>query len=326
MEKGKSLTAEQIQEESMRWDALRQEVGKTVVGYKKIIDRIIIGLLCNGHILLEGAPGLAKTTLVRSIAKGTGLTFSRIQFTPDLLPSDIIGTLIYNPKTQEFITKKGPIFAGVVLADEINRAPAKVQSSLLEAMQEHQVTIGDQSYPIETPFIVLATQNPVDQEGTYSLPEAQVDRFMLKLNLEYPSREDELEIINTVNHAKTIQQVLNKDDIIRSQKYTEAVFVDPKINEYITDIVRMTRPCDGSPSFIKNAVRFGASPRAVIAIHKASKAHALIKKRHFVIPDDVKAVVFDALRHRIILTYEAEIDNLQADDVIKEILNTISTP
>lgn len=326
MPKDTNLSPEQVKEESSRWDALRHEVGKVVVGYHKVIDRIIIGLLCNGHILLEGAPGLAKTTLVRTIAKGVGLSFSRIQFTPDLLPSDIVGTLIYSPKTQEFLTKKGPIFAGVVLADEINRAPAKVQSSLLEAMQEHQVTIGDQSHNIDTPFIVLATQNPIDQEGTYSLPEAQVDRFMLKLILSYPERDDELEIIKKTTSLDEVNQALEKSDIERGQKMVDDVFADERINEYILDIVRTTRPSEQTPKALRGLVRFGASPRAVISLSKASKAHALIKKRHFVIPDDVKAVVCDVLRHRIILTYEAEIDNLKTDDVVKEVLDIVKSP
>lgn len=326
MPKDTNLSPEQVKEESSRWDALRHEVGKVVVRYHKVIDRIIIGLLCNGHILLEGAPGLAKTTLVRTIAKGVGLSFSRIQFTPDLLPSDIVGTLIYSPKTQEFLTKKGPIFAGVVLADEINRAPAKVQSSLLEAMQEHQVTIGDQSHNIDTPFIVLATQNPIDQEGTYSLPEAQVDRFMLKLILSYPERDDELEIIKKTTSLDEVNQALEKSDIERGQKMVDDVFADERINEYILDIVRTTRPSEQTPKALRGLVRFGASPRAVISLSKASKAHALIKKRHFVIPDDVKAVVCDVLRHRIILTYEAEIDNLKTDDVVKEVLDIVKSP
>jgi MoxR-like ATPase len=326
MENKTYIMAEQAKEESQRWDVLRQEVAKVVVGCQKIVDRIIIGLLCNGHILLEGAPGLAKTTLVRTIAKGVGLTFSRIQFTPDLLPSDIVGTLIYNPKTQEFVTKKGPIFAGVILADEINRAPAKVQSSLLEAMQEQQVTIGDLSHKIATPFIVLATQNPIDQEGTYALPEAQVDRFMLKILIDYPTRADELEIINKSNNPEAANQVFERADIERGQTMVERIFCDQRINEYILDIVRMTRPCDSTPDSIKGLMRFGASPRAVISLNKACRAHAFIKKRHFVIPDDVKAVAYDVLRHRIILTYEAEIDNLKVEDVIKEILDMVKSP
>lgn len=326
MESKKYITAEQAKEESQKWDILRNEIAKVVVGYQKIVDRIFIGLLSNGHILLEGAPGLAKTTLVRALAQGIGLQFSRIQFTPDLLPSDIIGTLIYNPKTQEFVTKKGPIFAGVVLADEINRAPAKVQSSLLEAMQEHQVTIGDQSHKIATPFIVLATQNPIDQEGTYALPEAQVDRFMLKLLMDYPNRSDELEIINKNNNPESMQQVLEISDIEIGQKMVDDVFCDQRINEYILDIIRMTRPSEATPSAIKNMVRFGASPRAVIALNKACRAHAFIKKRHFVIPDDIKAVASDVLRHRIILTYEAEIDNLKPEDIVKEILDIVKAP
>lgn len=328
MENKTNLSPEQVKEEAARWDALRHEVGKVVVGYHRVIDRIIIGLLCNGHILLEGAPGLAKTTLVRTIAKAVGLSFSRIQFTPDLLPSDIIGTLIYNPKTQDFMTKKGPIFAGVVLADEINRAPAKVQSSLLEAMQEHQVTIGDQSHKIDTPFIVLATQNPIDQEGTYSLPEAQVDRFLLKLIMGYPTREDELEIIKKITSTEsvTVHQALEKADIAGSQKIASQIFSDDRINEYILDIVRATRPGEHTPKQLQGLIRFGASPRAVIALSRASKAHALIKKRHFVIPDDVKAIAADVLRHRIILTYEAEIDNLRTDDIVKSVLEIIKSP
>lgn len=311
---------------SLLWETLKEEVGKVVVGQTKIIEKIFIGILSNGHILLEGAPGLAKTTLVRTISNALGLSFSRIQFTPDLLPSDVIGTLIYDPKSQDFITRKGPIFASVVLADEINRAPAKVQAALLEAMAEHQVTIGSQSHKIETPFIVLATQNPLEQQGTYSLPEAQIDRFMLKLHLDYPNRQEELEVVNRSAANAQVNRIIDKITIETCQKLVSEVFCDSKISEYILDIVRMTRPVPASPKYITDWVRFGASPRASIALLQGAKANAFLKRRNFVIPDDVKACAHDILRHRIILTYDAEIDNITTEVVIQKILDSTKTP
>jgi MoxR-like ATPase len=322
----KKLTPDQIKEESLKWQALRREVSNVIVGQEEIIERVIIGLLCNGHILLEGVPGLAKTTMVKAVSDAVGLGFSRIQFTPDLLPSDVIGTLVYNPKTQEFETRKGPIFAGIVLADEINRAPAKVQSALLEAMQEHQVTIGSESYKIKTPFLVLATQNPIDQEGTYHLPEAQVDRFLFKLLLTYPSRSEEKKILEKVFTPSKISQVVSTTDIVDSQRAISQIYVDEKVSDYILDIISNTRNPEGTLSSLKPLIRFGASPRATLSLHHASRAHAFLNKRHFVIPEDVKAIAADVIRHRILLSYEAEIDRISADDVVSKILETIPTP
>lgn len=319
--------AEIVKEKSLVWQGLRNEVKKVIVGQDLVVDRIIIGLLCNGHILLEGVPGLAKTTLIKSIAQAVGLNYQRIQFTPDLLPADLIGTLIYNPKTQEFQTKKGPIFANFILADEINRAPAKVQSALLEAMQEHQVTIGDKSFVFEEPFFVLATQNPIDQEGTYRLPEAQVDRFMFKIIVSYSTMIEEREIINRVLNPQKIHKVIEKEDIFEAQKIVDQIYIDDKVIEYILNIVFASRnPKEHKLDDIKNFIEYGASPRATLALTNASKAHAFIKKRHFVTPDDVKAVACDVLRHRIILTYEAEAEQVTADTIVHKILQVIPSP
>lgn len=319
--------AELVKEKSLVWQGLRNEVKKVIVGQDLVVDRIIIGLLCNGHILLEGVPGLAKTTLIKSIAQAIGLHYQRIQFTPDLLPADLIGTLIYNPKTQEFQTKKGPIFANFILADEINRAPAKVQSALLEAMQEHQVTIGDKSFALEEPFLVLATQNPIDQEGTYRLPEAQVDRFMFKIIVSYSTMNEEREIINRVLNPQKIYKVIEKEDIFEAQKIVDQIYIDDKVIEYILNIVFASRsPKEHKLDDIKNFIEYGASPRATLALTNASKAHAFIKKRHFVTPDDVKAVACDVLRHRIILTYEAEAEQVTTDTIIHKILQVVPSP
>ncbi len=319
--------AEIVKEKSLVWQGLRNEVKKVIVGQDLVVDRIIIGLLCNGHILLEGVPGLAKTTLIKSIAQAIGLHYQRIQFTPDLLPADLIGTLIYNPKTQEFQTKKGPIFANFILADEINRAPAKVQSALLEAMQEHQITIGDKSFALEEPFFVLATQNPIDQEGTYRLPEAQVDRFMFKIIVSYSTMNEEREIINRVLNPQKICKVIEKEDIFEAQKIVDQIYIDDKVIEYILNIVFASRnPKEHKLDDIKNFIEYGASPRATLALANASKAHAFIKKRHFVTPDDVKAIACDVLRHRIILTYEAEAEQITADTIVHKILQIIPSP
>ncbi len=319
--------AELVKEKSLVWQGLRNEVKKVIVGQDLVVDRIIIGLLCNGHILLEGVPGLAKTTLIKSIAQAIGLHYQRIQFTPDLLPADLIGTLIYNPKTQEFQTKKGPIFANFILADEINRAPAKVQSALLEAMQEHQVTIGDKSFALEEPFLVLATQNPIDQEGTYRLPEAQVDRFMFKIIVSYSTMNEEREVINRVLNPQKIYKVIEKEDIFEAQKIVDQIYIDDKVIEYILNIVFASRsPKEHKLDDIKNFIEYGASPRATLALTNASKAHAFIKKRHFVTPDDVKAVACDVLRHRIILTYEAEAEQVTTDTIIHKILQVVPSP
>jgi MoxR-like ATPase len=308
-----------IEQESSRWQGLKSEIKKQIVGQDHIVDRVIIGLLCNGHILIEGVPGIAKTTLIKAVAKVVGLSFQRIQFTPDLLPADLIGTLIYNPKTQEFQTKKGPIFANVILADEINRAPAKVQSALLEAMQEHQVTIGSETHKLEKPFIVLATQNPIEQEGTYHLPEAQIDRFMFKLLMNYPTQIEEKMVIEKVFNPETIKTLVNDTDIEKSQNLINQVYMDDKVVDYIVQIVFKTREPDAM-------IEYGASPRATLALHHAARAHAFLAKRHFVIPDDVKAVVADVLRHRILLTYEAEAENITSDQIVQKIIATIPSP
>jgi len=319
--------AEEIKEKSLQWQALKSEVKKCIVGQDYVIDRFLIGLLCNGHILLEGVPGLAKTTLIKTLAQAVGLEDKRIQFTPDLLPADLIGTLVYNPKTHEFQTKKGPIFANFILADEINRAPAKVQSALLEAMQEHQVTIGETSYKLDEPFLVLATQNPIEQEGTYRLPEAQVDRFMFKVLMTYPKYNEEKDIINKVFQPTKIHKVIEKKEISSGQELVNQIYIDDKVIEYILNIVFATRsPQDYNLEDIKNLIEYGASPRATLALNHAAKAHAFLKKRHFVIPDDVKAIAADVLRHRILLTYQAEAENITTDQIIQKILRSIPSP
>ncbi len=318
---------EQIKEESNRFQGLNIEVGKVIVGQQHIINFIVNAILCNGHVLLEGVPGVAKTTMIKSVTNALGLTFKRIQFTPDLLPADLIGTLIYNPKSQEFETKKGPVFANLVLADEINRAPAKVQAALLEAMQEHQVTIGSQTFKLDEPFLVFATQNPIEQEGTYRLPEAQLDRFLFKLHVDYPTMSQEREIIQRKCDPNVIQQTIQRDDIFATQKLVQNIYVDEKIVEYITNIIFATRkPRDFQLDDIAAYIKYGASPRATLALYHASKAHAFLKQRHFVTPDDVKAVCLEVLCHRLILTYEAEADEIAPDLIVTKILNTIPSP
>ncbi len=321
------ITIDHIKDESARFSVLGREVGKLIVGQKNIIDFITIALLCNGHILLEGPPGVAKTTMIKAVTQALGLHFNRIQFTPDLLPADLIGTLIYNPKNHTFETRKGPVFANLVLADEINRAPAKVQSALLEAMQEHQVTIGSETFKLDEPFLVFATQNPIEQEGTYRLPEAQVDRFMFKLLVDYPSKEDELEIIKRDFADVKINCVLSKEDIFLAQKLVKQIYVDPKISQYILDIVFATRnPHAYKLNRVETYIQHGVSPRATLALLHASKAHAFLKKRHFVTPDDVKAIATTVLRHRLGLTYEAQAEDITADQIIDTVLNTIAAP
>lgn len=320
-------TLEQIKEKSNQWHALRQEIKKVVVGQDHAVDRILIALLCNQHVLLEGVPGLAKTTLIKTVAQAIGVDFKRIQFTPDLLPADLIGTLIYNPKTQEFQTKKGPIFTNVILADEINRAPAKVQSALLEAMQEHQVTISDTSYKLDEPFLVLATQNPIEQEGTYRLPEAQVDRFMFKVLVHHPSLAEEKEILRKAFEPKKVHAVLTKEDVQSAQALIEQIYLDEKVIDYVLQIVFATRnPQEHGLNDIKHLIEHGASPRATLALYHAAKGQAFLRKRHFVTPDDVKAIIPDILRHRILLTYEAEAENITPDQVIQQIIRTIPAP
>ena len=318
-----------IQKESSFVDLITIEMGKVIVGQKQMVESLLIGLLSDGHILLEGVPGLAKTLAITSLAKVVDADFSRIQFTPDLLPADLLGTLIYSQKKEEFQTRKGPIFANFVLADEINRAPAKVQSALLEAMQERQVTIGSSTYPLPKPFLVLATQNPIEQEGTYPLPEAQVDRFMLKVVIDYPSKEEEKSILRSqiTNIKPSNQKILKTDDILRAREVVRRIYIDEKIENYITDIVFASRyPEKYGLEKFKNYINFGGSPRASINMALAAKAYAFIKRRGYVIPEDVRAVCTDVMRHRIGLTYEAEAENINTVDIISEILNTVEVP
>ncbi len=320
---------ERIQQESAFVDLLTMEMDKVIVGQKYMVERLLIGLLSNGHILLEGVPGLAKTLAIKSLASTIHGKFSRIQFTPDLLPADLIGTMIYNQKKEEFSVKQGPIFANFILADEINRAPAKVQSALLEAMQEKQVTIGDQTFKLPNPFLVLATQNPIEQEGTYPLPEAQVDRFMLKVVVGYPNKEDERKIIrqNLASEYPTANSILNQEDILKARQVVKDVYMDEKIEKYIIDIVFSTRyPAEYKLNKFAGLINYGGSPRASINLAMASKAYAFIKRRGYVIPEDVRAICNDVLRHRIGLTYEAEAENITTEMIINEILNTVEVP
>ena len=320
---------ERINKESAIIDMLTLEVNKVIIGQTHMSERLLVALLSNGHILLEGVPGLAKTLAISTLAKTIDANFSRLQFTPDLLPADIIGTQIYSPKSEKFTIKKGPIFANFILADEINRAPAKVQSALLEAMQERQVTIGGESFNLDEPFLVMATQNPVDQEGTYPLPEAQIDRFMLKIIIDYPTKDQE-KIIMRNNLAKEFPQansVLSTEAILNARNIVKEVYMDEKIEQYIIDIVFATRNPEkfGLEKF-QHMISFGCSPRASINLAAASKAHAFIKRRGYVIPEDVRALCHDVLRHRIGLTYEAEAENITSEDIITEILNTVEIP
>jgi MoxR-like ATPase len=316
-----------IKTESNRFNDLPTEISKVIVGQKNIIELIVNAILCKGHILLEGVPGVAKTTMIKAVASALGLTFNRIQFTPDLLPSDVIGTLVFNPKTQDFETKKGPIFANLILADEINRAPAKVQAALLEAMQEQQVTIGTHTYKLDAPFLVFATQNPIEQEGTYRLPEAQLDRFLFKIHIDYPTIFEEREILHRSLNTSTICQVLNKEDILEAQKLAQSIYVDEKIINYIVSIIFATRkPAEYKLNDLIPYISYGVSPRATLALYHAAKTHAFLDKRHYVTPDDVKAICLAALRHRLHVTYQAEADNISPDAIIKKILSTIPTP
>jgi MoxR-like ATPase len=320
---------DKIQQESAFVDMLTMEMHRVIVGQKHMIERLIIGLLSNGHILLEGVPGLAKTLAIKSLANTIDLKFNRIQFTPDLLPADVIGTMIYSPKTEDFNVRKGPIFANFLLADEINRSPAKVQSALLEAMQERQVTIGDQTYSLPEPFLVLATQNPIEQEGTYPLPEAQVDRFMLKVIIGYPQKQEEKLILrqNISEETQSTRTILKPEDILKARAVVKQVYLDEKIENYITDIVFASRfPNEYGLKKFNDLIRYGASPRASIYLAMASKAFAFIKRRGYVIPEDVRAVAHDVLRHRIGLTYEAEAENITTEDIINEILNSVIVP
>ena len=324
----KSLN-EKIEKESAFVDLLQIELGKVIVGQHQMLERLLIGLLGQGHILLEGVPGLAKTLAINSLSKAIKASFSRVQFTPDLLPADVIGTMIYNIKENDFSIKKGPVFANFVLADEINRAPAKVQSALLEAMQERQVTIGDESFALKPPFLVMATQNPVEQEGTYPLPEAQVDRFMLKVIIDYPNKTDEQQIVRAQVSGATnaIKPVVTTAQVIKAQKAAQEVYMDEKIEKYIIDLIFATRyPEQYGLEDLKPLISFGASPRGSINLTTAAKCYAFIKRRGYVVPEDVRAVVHDVLRHRIGITYEAEAENITSEDIINRIVNVVEVP
>jgi MoxR-like ATPase len=321
---------ERIHQASAFIDLLMMELNKSVVGQKHMVERLLVGMLANGHVLLEGVPGLAKTLAIKSLATAINGNFARIQFTPDLLPADILGTMVYNPQNHEFVVRKGPIFANFILADEINRAPAKVQSALLEAMQERQVTISNETYPLTEPFLVLATQNPIEQEGTYELPEAQVDRFMLKVVITYPKKEEERMVIRqnlNPNGNIKINPVVQPEDILKARKLVREVYMDEKIEQYILDIVFATRfPDDYKLNKLKPLISYGASPRASISLALAAKAYAFIKRRGYVIPEDVRAICHDVLRHRIGLTYEAEAENINSENIINDILNAVEVP
>ncbi|MCB2154093.1 MoxR family ATPase [bacterium] len=339
---------EEVTQQSAFVERLEEEIGRIIVGQKHIVDRLLIALLCNGHVLLEGMPGLAKTLTCRTLSRAIAAKFQRIQFTPDLLPADLIGTLIYNVKDQTFEPRKGPIFSNFILADEINRAPAKVQSALLEAMQERQVTIGDTTYKLDDPFIVLATQNPIEQEGTYPLPEAQIDRFLFKVNVTYPSRDEERLILDRMGLADTtrrsnsedveISEVVHPDEIRNARATVDRIYMDEKVKHYILDLVQATRSPEafnvrfhsnsgnGSRTQLEKVIQVGASPRATIALAVAAKAHAFLRHRAHVTPDDVKAIGMDILRHRILLTYEAEAEELTSDDIVRQIFDQVEVP
>ncbi|MFA6455754.1 MAG: MoxR family ATPase [Bacteroidota bacterium] len=320
---------EKVQKESAFVDLLTLEINKVIIGQKHMVERLLIGLLANGHILLEGVPGLAKTLAIKTLASAIDAKFQRIQFTPDLLPADLVGTLIYNQKDGKFQTKKGPIFSNFILADEINRSPAKVQSALLEAMQERQVTIGEETFKLDEPFLVLATQNPIEQEGTYPLPEAQVDRFMLKVKIGYPSKEDELGIMrqNVSGKFTEVKPVVSTKEILKARSSLQEIYMDEKIERYILDIVFATRnPKEAQLPNLANLINYGASPRATISMALASKAYAFIKRRGYVIPEDVRAVAMDVMRHRIGVTYEAEAEEVTSETIVQEILNKVEVP
>lgn len=320
---------EMVQRESIFVQKLVSEIGKVIVGQRYLIERLLIGLLSDGHILIEGVPGLAKTMSVRMLAQAIQTDFQRLQFTPDLLPADLIGTLIYNPKEGNFITKKGPIFSNIILADEINRAPAKVQSALLEAMQERTVTIGEETFPLPKPFLVLATQNPIEQEGTYPLPEAQIDRFMLKLNVTYPDKNEERQIMErmaVVGKVPKVDPVITPEEILKVRDVINEIYIDDKIKEYIIDIVFATRDPKAYKLDLSQYIQYGASPRATIYLTLASKAHAFIQGRGYVTPQDVKSIGMDVLRHRIIVSYEAEAEGLRSEDILKRIFDQVEVP
>lgn len=329
MESDIKKITERVKQETDFVNTLMYEVGKVIVGQKYLIERLLIGILSNGHVLLEGVPGLAKTMSVMTLAKAMQAGFQRIQFTPDLLPADLIGTLIYNPKNGDFTVRKGPIFTNIVLADEINRAPAKVQSALLEAMQDRQVTIGDQTFKLEDPFLVLATQNPIEHEGTYPLPEAQVDRFMFKLNITYPDKKEEREILDRMALTKrdfAVNPVISPKDILRLRAIVDEIYIDDKIKDYIIDIIFASRDPKAYKLELDEFIEYGASPRATIYLALAAKAHAFIKGRGFVTPQDVKSIGMDVLRHRIIITYEAEAEEINTEAIVQKIFDTVEVP
>ncbi|MAW39839.1 MAG: ATPase [Kiritimatiellaceae bacterium] len=326
---GIEIINQRVREESAFVSSLKQEVGKVIVGQSALIDRLIIGLLTNGHVLLEGVPGLAKTLTIQTLSQALATDFQRIQFTPDLLPADLIGTLIYNQKEGDFIIKKGPVFSNIILADEINRAPAKVQSALLEAMQERQVTIGEETFALPQPFLVMATENPVEQEGTYPLPEAQVDRFMLKICVDYPSREEERLILDRMAHAEPpppIQPIITPEQILRARQTVDEIYIDDKIKAYIIDLIFATREPEQAGLNLQEYIKYGASPRATISLTLAARAHAFMEGRGYVTPQDIKSVAPDVLRHRLLLTYEAEAEELTSDELIRQILAEIPVP
>ncbi len=318
----------EVEQHAPQINQLRESVGKVIVGQRYMVERLLVGLLANGHVLIEGVPGLAKTTAVNALAQAMSCVFRRIQFTPDLLPADLIGTMVYTPKTGDFTVKKGPVFSNIVLADEINRAPAKVQSALLEAMQERQVTIGDRTFPLEAPFMVLATQNPIEQEGTYPLPEAQMDRFMLKLKVGYPSRAEEREIMDRVDllHPQSLTPVITPAQVMEAREIVNRIYVDAKAKNYIVDIVWATREPEAFGLQIRHLIEYGASPRATIYLQQAARAMAFLQGEGNVFPNDVKQVAMDVLRHRIKPTYEAEAENITAEDIIRKILDTVPVP
>ena len=323
------LINERVGRESAFVDRLLSEVGKVIVGQQDMIERLLIGLLCNGHVLLEGVPGLAKTLAVNSLAQAIQASFKRIQFTPDLLPADLIGTMVYHRETGEFMTQKGPIFAQFVLADEVNRAPSKVQSAMLEAMQERQVTIGNETFAMPNPFLVLATQNPIEQEGTYPLPEAQVDRFMLKVRVTYPNKQEERTIVDRMSRdaPPQIETVITTDDLIRARSVADEIYVDDKIKDYIVDLVLATRDPEAyGLGDLRALIEFGGSPRASIALTRAAKAHAFLRHRGYVTPEDVKAIGLDVLRHRVLVTYEAEAEEINSEEITRQIFDHVEVP
>jgi MoxR-like ATPase len=329
MDKDIRALTEKVKKESVLTETIRQEVGRVIVGQTQLVDGLLIGLLADGHVLLEGVPGLAKTLTIRTLSQCLDAHFQRLQFTPDLLPADLIGTMIYNPRGEGFTVKKGPIFANLILADEINRAPAKVQSALLEAMQERQVTISDKTYPLEQPFLVMATQNPIEQQGTYPLPEAQVDRFLLKIKIGYPSREEEKEILRrmTSGAPPQVQQTVSTKDLLRVRKLVEQIYVDEKMQNYIVDLVFATRdPEAAGLKELKPLIAYGASPRATLGLTTASKALAFLSGRGFITPEDVKTVGADVLRHRIIVTYEAEAEQVTSENIVQSVFDGVEVP